>query len=302
MSKKALYLLGIAVTIILGTFLYLKFCCNCCMKTPIVDTEKTSIVKATDANFVPFVLNGSGIDYHTNDNFKFLKNSATIITPVSDSISIGIENLKSFLTTNAKQKITITGYATSEETNTTKFENLGLARAHDVKTFFVSKGLSENQLVIKGEIIDEWKMAADTLLGPAEYTFEPMSTDTTSDEWSMLKEKINGSPLILHFNTNQTSDNLTAEEKQKMADITKYVSHVSNATIMVVGHTDDVGNRDSNIILGEKRAEFIKNYLTQKGIKSDRITTESKGPDEPIDENATTEGKANNRRTVITIK
>nr|WP_315222586.1 OmpA family protein [uncultured Flavobacterium sp.] len=87
-----------------------------------------------------------------------------------------------------------------------------------------------------------------------------------------------------------------------MADITKYVSHVSNATIMVVGHTDDVGNRDSNIILGEKRAEFIKNYLTQKGIKSDRITTESKGPDEPIDENATTEGKANNRRTVITIK
>ncbi|TDP02923.1 OmpA family protein [Flavobacterium sp. 245] len=303
MSKKALYLLGIALTIILGTFLYVKFCCNGSMETPAADTEKVPTVAVKDNNFVPFVLNGSGINFRINDNLKFLKNSAALIMPVSDSVTIGVENLKTFLISNPKQKVTITGYATSDETNTTKFENLALARANDIKNYFVSKGLLEAQFDIKGEIIDKWKTDLDTLLGPADYKFETIDTTTTAnDEWSILKEKINADPLILHFNTNKSSDNLTAVEKQKVSDIVKYMNQVKDASVLVVGHTDDVGNRDSNIILGQKRAEFSKNYLAKNGIEASRITAESKGPDEPVGENTTAEGKASNRRTVITIK
>ncbi|RED27149.1 outer membrane protein OmpA-like peptidoglycan-associated protein [Flavobacterium cutihirudinis] len=303
MSKKALYLLGIALTIILGTFLYVKFCCNCSMQTPAADTEKVPTVAVKDNNFVPFVLNGPGINFRTNDNLKFLKNSAALIVPVSDSVTIGVDNLKTFLIANPKQKVTITGYATSDETNTTKFENLGLARANDVKNYFVSKGLSAAQFDTKGEIIASWKTNLDTLLGPAEYKFEAIDTTAVAtDEWSILKDKINTDPLILHFNTNKSSDNLTAIEKQKVADIAKYMDHVKDASVLIVGHTDDVGNRDANVILGQKRAEFSKNYLAKNGIDASRITTESKGPDEPVGENTTVEGKANNRRTVITIK
>jgi OOP family OmpA-OmpF porin len=303
MSKKALYLLGIAITIILGTFLYVKLCCNCTMKTPMVDTKKVPVVVAQGTNFVPFILNGSGIDYHTNDNIKFLKNSFAVILPVSDSVSIGIENLKTFLIANPKQKITITGYATSDETNSTTFENLGLARANDIKKYFVSKGLSGSQFNTKGEIIAVLKTSSDTILGPAEYKFEAAeTTPATTDEWVVLKDKINGDPLILHFNTNKSSDKLTDVEQQKVEDLVKYLDHVKEANILIVGHSDNVGNRDSNIALGQKRAEFSKNYLSKKGIESARITTESKGPDEPIGENTTAEGKANNRRTVITIK
>lgn len=303
MSKKALYLLGIALTIILGTFLYVNFCCNCTMKTPAVDTEKVPLVVAQDKIFVPFILNGSGIDYHTNDNIKFLKNSFAVVLPVSDSVSIGIENLKTFLVANPKQKITITGYATSDEKNTTTFDNLGLARANDIKKYFVSKGLSASQFNTKGEVIDKWKMELDTLLGPAEYKFEALEvTPAATDEWVILKEKINGDPLVLHFNTNKSSDKLTDVEKQKVADLVKYMEHVKDALILAVGHSDNVGNRDSNVILGQKRADFSKNYLSKNGIDASRITTESKGPDEPAGENTTAEGKANNRRTVITIK
>lgn len=303
MSKKALYLLGIALTIILGTFLYVKFCCNCSIETPAAETEKVPTAVVKDNNFVPFVLNGSGINFRTNDNLKFLKNSAALIVPVSDSVAIGIENLKTFLVSNPKQKITITGYATSDETNTTKFENLGLARANDVKNYFVSKGLSASQFDTKGEIIESWKTNADTLLGPAEYKFETIDTITTAtDEWTVLKDKINADPLILHFNTNKSSDNLTAVEKQKVTDIAKYMEHVKDASVLIVGHTDNVGNRDANVVLGQKRAEFSKNYLAKNGIDAARIATESKGPDEPVGENTTAEGKATNRRTVITIK
>lgn len=303
MSKKALYLLGIAITIILGTFLYVNLCCNCTIKTTTIDTAKVPVVVAEETIFVPFILNGSGIDYHTNDNIKFLKNSFAVVLPVSDSVTIGIENLKTFLIANPKQKITITGYATSDETNTTTFDNLGLARANDIKKYFVSKGLSGSQFNTKGEVIDKWKKSADTLLGPAEYKFEtPEATPAVKDEWVVLKDKINGDPLILHFSTNKSSDKLTDIEKQKVADLVKYMGHVKDAVILAVGHSDNVGNRDSNVVLGQKRADFSKNYLSKKGIEESRITTESKGPDEPIGENTTAEGKANNRRTVITIK
>lgn len=303
MSKKALYLLGIAITIILGTFLYVKFCCNCTIKTPVTDTEKISVVVAEDALFVPFILNGSGIDYRTHDNIKFLKNSFTVLLPVSDSVSIGVENLKTFLIANPKQKVTITGYATSDETNTSTFENLGLARADEIKKYFVSKGLSASQFNTKGEVTDKWKKEADTILGPADYKFEALeAAPAVTDEWVILKDKINGDPLILHFNTNKSSDQLSDAEKQKVADLVKYMNHVKDAVILAVGHSDNVGNRDANVVLGQKRAEFSKKYLSKNGIENSRITTESKGPDEPIGENTTAEGKASNRRTVITIK
>lgn len=302
MPKKALYLLGIAITIILGTFLYVKFCCNCSMTPTTVDTEKASVV-VKDNNVVPFVLNGSGIDYRSNHNLKFLKNSSAVIVPISDSVTIGIENLKVYLLSNHKQKVTITGYATSDETNTSTFENLGLARANEVKNYFIAKGLPGAQFDTKGKLTDSWKMSADTLLGPAEYDFAAVDTIVaTTDEWSTLKNKINASPLVLHFNTNKSSDNLSSVEKQKVTDIVKYLEHVKDATVLITGHTDNVGNRDANVVLAQKRAEFSKNYLTKNGIDGSRISTESKGPDEPIGENSTAEGKANNRRTVITIK
>lgn len=223
--------------------------------------------------------------------------------PVSDSVTAGIEKLKAFLSSNPKQKVTITGYATSDEKNTTTFENLGLARANDVKNYFVSKGMLENQFNTKGEVIDKWKMSADTLLGPANYSFDAIdSTSTASDEWSVLRDKINADPLILHFNTNQSRLTLNDSEKQKITAITQYLEHVKDAVVLAVGHSDNVGNRDSNVILGQKRADFSKNYLSQNGIDATRIETQSKGPDEPIGDNNTSEGKASNRRTVITIK
>ncbi|WP_166923084.1 OmpA family protein [Flavobacterium poyangense] len=301
MSKKALYLLGIAITIILGTFLYLKFCCNC-TKPETIDPIEKPIVTTPNASLVPFVLNGSGIDYQTTENIKFLKNNAAALVPIGDSVNIGIEKLKAFLISNPKQKITITGYATNDETNTTKFENLGIARANDVKNYFVSKGLAGSQLDTKGEIIEKWQSNADTLFGPISYKFEAVDTTTVAnDEWSLLKEKINATPLTLHFSTSKSRNILNADDKQKVADIAKYTQHEKEAVILIVGHSDNVGNRDSNVALAQKRADFSKNYLTKNGIKT-QIETESKGPDEPIGDNSTREGKASNRRTVITIK
>ncbi|OUL62890.1 OmpA family protein [Flavobacterium sp. AJR] len=306
MSKKTLYLLGIVVTIILGTFLYLKFCCNCCTKEPADDIEKVVVIKETVTEIVPFVINGTGIDYRSSDNLKFLKNSASVITPVKDSVNIGIEKLKTFLDANPEQKVTITGYATTDEKNTTTYPNLGIARANDVKNYFVSKGLSAGKFNTNGEIIDSWKTSGDTLLGPVSFEIntstDSVATKTDGEDFAALKTKINADPLVLHFNTNKSNNNLNAADRQKIKDISYYILHVNDGALLVVGHSDNVGNRESNVVLSQKRADFTKNYLSKNGIDGSKIETQSKGPDEPVGDNTTADGKANNRRTVVTIK
>ncbi|MCV9928195.1 OmpA family protein [Flavobacterium sp. LS1R49] len=276
------------------------------MKEPADDIEKVVIVKETVIETVPFVINGTGIDYHSSDNLKFLKNSAAIIQPVKDSVAIGIEKLKTFLNGDPKQKVTITGYATTEEKNTTTYPNLGLARANDVKNYFVSKGISAGKFDTKGEIIDTWKTNGDTLLGPVSYEInaltDSVATKTNGEDFAALKAKINADPLVLHFNTNKSNDNLNTTDRQKIKDITYYILHVGDGALLVVGHSDNVGKRESNVVLGQKRADFTKKYLSKNGINASKIETQSKGPDEPIGDNTTADGKANNRRTVVTIK
>ncbi len=308
MSKKTLYLLGILLTIIIGTWLYHKYCCHTCSSC-CSGEENTAL--ATTGDYAPFALQNGDFSYQCNDNFKFRKDDFKHLEPVSDSINTGILALKDAIAKNPNYKLLLTGYCTKDEKNTSAFPNLGFARANDVKNYLVAKGIPAANLDINGEVKDSWLMQGDTVLGPVRYELQQTTTSsvtttttttTTTEDWSTLKEKINTSPLILYFNTNQTEINLTAEERQKVADIVKYLDKVSGAKVNCVGHTDNVGNRDKNIQLGQERADFAKAYFVKNGISADKINSSSKGPDEPIADNGTAEGRAKNRRTVVTVE
>ena len=106
----------------------------------------------------------------------------------------------------------------------------------------------------------------------------------------------------MYFNSNQTEISLTPEERQKVADLSHYLDNVSDAKISCVGHSDATGSRKTNIKLGQDRADFAKDYLSKNGIARAKIESTSKGPDEPLADNTTPEGKAKNRRTVVTLK
>ena len=299
MSKKNMYLLGILATIILGTFLYNKFCCqDCCQEksqseVPIaaIDTQNRFNIAGTDFNYSSF------------DNFRFLSNDFKNIQPVSDSINMGIDNLKAYFDKNQNQTLNITGYALSSEKNTSAYPNLGLARANDVKNYFVSKGFKADRFETFGEIKDVWKVTNDTVLGPVDFKIKQIeiADKTNKVDWNALKAKINANPLILYFNTNQSDITLSADERQKIADLSNYLDHVSDASLNCIGNTDNVGNREINMKLGQNRAEFAKEYLTKNGIAAAKIKALSNGPDSPIADNKTAEGKAKNRRTEITL-
>jgi OmpA-OmpF porin, OOP family len=70
----------------------------------------------------------------------------------------------------------------------------------------------------------------------------------------------------------------------------------------LIGHTDNTGTREGNYSLSTARAEAVKSFLIQKGIASSRFQkVDGKGQDEPVGDNNTPAGKAQNRRVVVSL-
>jgi len=66
--------------------------------------------------------------------------------------------------------------------------------------------------------------------------------------------------------------------------------------VLVVGHTDSTGDREYNIGLGKRRAEAVVEYLVLKGVEAERLTPVGLGFSQPIADNSSDEGRAENRR------
>lgn len=73
-------------------------------------------------------------------------------------------------------------------------------------------------------------------------------------------------------------------------------------SITIVGHTDAQGADDYNMKLSQSRAESVRNYLVAHGVPGDRVTAHGLGESQPVADNNTAEGRANNRRVEIILE
>lgn len=69
--------------------------------------------------------------------------------------------------------------------------------------------------------------------------------------------------------------------------------------VEVAGHTDSTGSRALNERLSQARAEAVRDYLIEKGVAADRLQARGYGPNEPVADNRTPEGRAQNRRVEL---
>ncbi len=70
----------------------------------------------------------------------------------------------------------------------------------------------------------------------------------------------------------------------------KVLTDYKDLRVLITGHTDDVGERQTNIDLSEARANSVKAYMTSKGVER-AIETHGAGPDNPIADNKTDKGR-----------
>jgi OOP family OmpA-OmpF porin len=71
-------------------------------------------------------------------------------------------------------------------------------------------------------------------------------------------------------------------------------------SVLITGHTDSVGPEAYNEKLSLQRADAVADYLRSIGVQAN-LVTEGKGESEPVSDNSTKEGRAENRRVVIDI-
>jgi OOP family OmpA-OmpF porin len=94
---------------------------------------------------------------------------------------------------------------------------------------------------------------------------------------------------------------LKPEGKAKLDDLSSKIKDMNLEVAIAVGHTDSVGTDAYNQKLSIRRAEAVKAYMVSKGIEVNRVYTEGKGEKQPIADNKTAAGRAQNRRVEIEV-
>ncbi|MGH1374063.1 MAG: flagellar protein MotY [Cellvibrionaceae bacterium] len=98
-------------------------------------------------------------------------------------------------------------------------------------------------------------------------------------------------------------DRLLPSELKKLDDIALYVkADDSVQSFYVDGHTDSLGGRGDNLELSQKRAEMVVQFLVDRGIASDKITSRWHGERYPVASNRSRKGRAQNRRVTIRLE
>ncbi len=102
----------------------------------------------------------------------------------------------------------------------------------------------------------------------------------------------------IRFDVNKAT--LRPEAMGELNAIAKILMANPTLNFEIGGHTDSDGDATANLILSQKRADAVKNQLIILGISEKRLTTKGYGATKSVSDNATFEGKANNRRVEFT--
>lgn len=93
------------------------------------------------------------------------------------------------------------------------------------------------------------------------------------------------------------TEEIKPESYGVLRDIGKVLKENPSVKVKIFGHTDADGDEKKNMDLSRRRAAAVKTYLvTEQAISELQLETDGKGESSPVDSNATSEGKANNRR------
>ncbi|MGD8963786.1 MAG: OmpA family protein [Desulfobacterales bacterium] len=104
---------------------------------------------------------------------------------------------------------------------------------------------------------------------------------------------------IIHFDHN--SNELPQKAYETLNHIVKLTSQHPNLKITVEGYTDSHGSAVYNKQLSQYRADMVKSYLIGNGIAPAQISAHGRGPENPMEPNATVEGRRQNRRVEIRV-
>jgi outer membrane protein OmpA-like peptidoglycan-associated protein len=106
-------------------------------------------------------------------------------------------------------------------------------------------------------------------------------------------------PNELSFDTGRA--NVKRNLAQVLDKVAEGLKSATAACVRVVGHTDNTGSEEGNERLSVSRADSVRNHLVGRGVSTTAITTDGRGSREPLADNGTLAGRAQNRRVEIFV-
>ena len=103
----------------------------------------------------------------------------------------------------------------------------------------------------------------------------------------------------LNFATDSAS--LPSDAQATVGALAQILTAYPKAKVQLNGYADATGSDPHNTQLGAQRAQAVAQALQAQGVAADRIETATGGASNPVDTNATSQGRAENRRTELTV-
>jgi outer membrane protein OmpA-like peptidoglycan-associated protein len=121
---------------------------------------------------------------------------------------------------------------------------------------------------------------------------------------AMVKQEERGMVITLSGSVLFASDKaeLLPDAQTKLDQVAQALMATKSRKIIVEGFTDSRGTDSHNVDLSKRRAEAVRAYIVSRGYDSDLISSEGMGKAQPVADNASAEGRANNRRVEIVVK
>jgi outer membrane protein OmpA-like peptidoglycan-associated protein len=108
---------------------------------------------------------------------------------------------------------------------------------------------------------------------------------------------VNMSDVLFAFNKYQ----LKPDAQVKLARVSGILATYPNLTLQVEGYTDNIGSEDYNLKLSEERATAVQAFLISQGVQPGNISSQGYGKADPVADNATNSGRAENRRVELVV-
>jgi len=300
-SRFLALLILLLLWLLLGAFLFNKYLCGTSAPAAAATVAPAVVPvpakSGCDGEWV--IRDGSALNVSSSGYVQFPRSSFAAAAP-SQAVTQSLNQTAQYLKSNSDRQLTITGYYDANETNRSIYSDIGLARANAIVRDLISQGAPARQLAIASASAPDDCFSGDTLRKGASFAFGAVADN--SQRLERIRSRFTVEPITVYFGTNQDELNLSSQQRTDFAEIIYYLDNVNGSGLSIEGHTDNVGNRQSNITLSQGRANFVREYLTNNGnIAINKMSTNGFGPDNPIATNATPEGRSQNRRVEVKL-
>ena len=206
----------------------------------------------------------------------------------------GFETRKQAILAGMKENniLDITGYYYEGEDKPANYDNMGFARANQIKTLF-GIDLPEDRIRFHARLQEEGDNVKTGYFEGFEYKWVEAETKAVAETVEELEDRI-----IIRFPFASVEKEYSPEVDSYLEKLAERVAKTKER-IVLTGHTDAIGEPSANLKLGQGRADQIKQILIKHGVDGSLIDASSKGESQHVAPNNTDEGRHENRRVEV---